>query len=127
LAAPSPKNVTTTCPECQGRRYRKEILDIKVRSRSIAEVLDLTVREAFRFFRAQPAIEKKLKAAHIDLSATEALTILKSIRIVDIALGNGTIKRTVTTPSQRAATILRAIGIKALDPPTPQTSGQTIM
>ena len=54
-------DVTTTCPDCQGRRYRKEILDIKVRSRSIAEVLDLTIREAFRFFRAQPAIEKKLK------------------------------------------------------------------
>jgi excinuclease ABC subunit A len=54
-------DVTTTCPECLGQRYRKEILDIKVRSRSIAEVLDLTVREAFRFFRAQPAIEKKLK------------------------------------------------------------------
>jgi excinuclease ABC subunit A len=54
-------DVTTTCPECQGRRYRKEVLDIKVRSRSIAEVLDLTIREAFRFFRAQPAIEKKLK------------------------------------------------------------------
>ncbi len=54
-------DVTTTCPECQGKRYRKEILDIKVRSRSIAEVLDLTVREAFRFFRAQPAVEKKLK------------------------------------------------------------------
>jgi excinuclease ABC subunit A len=54
-------DVTTTCPECQGRRYRKEILDIKVRSLSIAEVLGLTIREAFRFFRAQPAIEKKLK------------------------------------------------------------------
>ena len=54
-------DVTTVCPECQGRRYRKEILDIKVRSLSIAQVLDLTVREAFRFFRAQPAIEKKLK------------------------------------------------------------------
>jgi excinuclease ABC subunit A len=54
-------DVTTVCPECQGLRYRKEILDIKVRSLSIAQVLDLTIREAFRFFRAQPAIEKKLK------------------------------------------------------------------
>ena len=54
-------DVTTVCPECSGRRYRQEILDIKVRSRSIAEVLELTIREAFRFFRAQPAIEKKLK------------------------------------------------------------------
>ena len=54
-------DVVSTCPECLGRRYRKEILDIKVRSLSIAEVLDLTIREAFRFFRAQPKIEKKLK------------------------------------------------------------------
>jgi len=54
-------DVTSICPECLGKRYRKEILDIKVRSLSIAQVLDLTIREAFRFFRAQPAIEKKLK------------------------------------------------------------------
>jgi excinuclease ABC subunit A len=54
-------DVSMVCPECQGRRYKKEILDVKVRSLSIAEVLDLTVREAFRFFRAQPAIERRLK------------------------------------------------------------------
>ncbi len=54
-------DLTGGCPDCQGRRYRKEILGIHVRNRSIAEVLDLTVREAFRFFGAQPAIVKKLK------------------------------------------------------------------
>jgi excinuclease ABC subunit A len=54
-------DLTVACPECQGRRYKKEILDIKVRSLNIAEVLNLTVREAFRFFRAHPAIQKKLK------------------------------------------------------------------
>jgi hypothetical protein len=42
------------------------------------------------------AIEKKLKAAHIDLSATAALTALKSVRVVDIDLGNGVKKRSVT-------------------------------
>ncbi len=45
-------DVTTICPECQGTRFKKEILNVKVRSLSIAEVLDLTVHEAFRFFRA---------------------------------------------------------------------------
>ncbi len=45
-------DVTVTCPECQGRRYRREVLDVKVRGLGIAEVLDLTAREAFRFFRA---------------------------------------------------------------------------
>ena len=54
-------DVTVTCPECQGSRYRREVLDVKVRGLSIAEVLALTAREAFRFFRAQPAVERRLK------------------------------------------------------------------
>ena len=51
------------------------------------------------------------KAARIDLSATEAVTMLRSIRVVDIDLGNGTTKRAVTAPPPRAAAVLRAIGI----------------
>jgi excinuclease ABC subunit A len=54
-------DVTMTCPECQGTRYKREVLAIKVRSLSVAEVLDLSVREAFRFFRAQPAVQHRLK------------------------------------------------------------------
>ncbi len=60
-------DVTMTCPECEGSRFKKEILDVKVRSLSIAEVLNLTAREAFRFFRAQPAIERRLKFSLEDL------------------------------------------------------------
>jgi excinuclease ABC subunit A len=54
-------DVTVTCPECKGTRYRRELLAVTVRNRSIAGVLDLTVREAFRFFRAHPHIERRLK------------------------------------------------------------------
>ena len=54
-------DVTMTCLECQGARFKKELLNVKVRSLSIAEVLNLTVRQAFRFFRAQRSIEKRLK------------------------------------------------------------------
>ena len=73
------------------------------------------------------AIENKLKTARIDLSATNALTALKSVRIVDINLGNGTTKRSVTHGSQRAATVLRALGVTDLDPPDPPIPRQTIM
>jgi transposase len=73
------------------------------------------------------AIEKKLKAAGIDLSATEALTAVKSVRVVDIDLGNGMTKRSVTRGTQRAATVLRALRIEDLDPPVPPTPGQTVM
>ena len=54
-------DITMTCPECQGSRFKKEILDVKVRNLNIAEVLNLTAGEAFRFFRAQPTVERRLK------------------------------------------------------------------
>ena len=49
------------CPECHGARYRPEILDILYRGRSIADVLALTVREAFVFFRGETKVQAKLK------------------------------------------------------------------
>jgi transposase len=78
-------------------------------------------------FLIHRAIEKKLKAARLDLSATEALTALKSVRVVDIDLGGGTTKRSVTRGTQRAAAVLRALGITDLDPPTPPQQGETVM
>jgi transposase len=73
------------------------------------------------------AIEKKLKAARLDLSATEALTALKSVRVVDIDLGDGTTKQSVTAGTHRAAMVLRALGINKINPPTPPKPGETIM
>lgn len=72
------------------------------------------------------AIEKKLKAARLDLSATAALKALRSVRVVDIDLGNGATKRSVTRGTQRAAAVLRALGITELDPPVPSRPGQTM-
>src|ERR1700736_5433882 len=71
-------------------------------------------------------IEKKLKAAGLDLSATEALTALKSVRVVDIDLGNNKHKRSVTRGTARAASVLRALGISDLNPPDPPQNDQTV-
>ncbi|HUS39910.1 MAG: excinuclease ABC subunit UvrA [Pirellulales bacterium] len=54
-------DVYVHCPECDGKRYRAEVLGIKYRGRNIAEVLDLTIREAFLFFRGKPKVQAKLK------------------------------------------------------------------
>ena len=53
--------VTMTCPECQGTRYQPQMLQVKYRDRSIAEVLAMTVDEAFPFFRGQPRVQRRLK------------------------------------------------------------------
>ncbi len=54
-------DVYMKCSHCGGTRYRAEILDITYRGRDIAEVLDMTVREAFTFFRGQAKVQARLK------------------------------------------------------------------
>jgi len=54
-------DVYMKCAQCGGTRYRKEILSVTYRGRNIAEVLEMTVREAFSFFRGQMKVQAKLK------------------------------------------------------------------
>ncbi|MGE5757140.1 MAG: excinuclease ABC subunit UvrA, partial [Planctomycetaceae bacterium] len=54
-------DVMMRCPECRGTRYRPETLEITYRGRNIAEVLDLTAREAFVFFRHRPKVQARLR------------------------------------------------------------------
>ena len=46
-------DVYLRCPDCNGRRFRPGVLQVKLRERSIADVLDMTVTEALAFFRAE--------------------------------------------------------------------------
>jgi len=54
-------DVYMRCGQCQGTRYRAEILDVMYRGRNIADVLEMTVREAFTFFRGSTKVQAKLK------------------------------------------------------------------
>lgn len=54
-------DVYMKCNQCHGTRYRKEILDVTYRNRNIAEVLEMTVREAFTFFRGSRGVQNKLR------------------------------------------------------------------
>jgi len=54
-------DVYMRCRECDGRRYRREVLEVKYRGRDISEVLEMTAHEAFRFFRGQNKVQAKLK------------------------------------------------------------------
>jgi transposase len=67
-------------------------------------------------FLLDRALEKKMKSTGIDLSSRQAWQTLRTVRVVDIDLGNGEHKQSVTQGSSRAAMILRTLGIRALDP-----------
>ena len=105
----------------------KDVLDMRPIYHRTDDRVEAHIYVAALAFLLHRAIEKKLKAARLDLSATEALTALRSVRVVDIDLGDGTFKRSVTPGSQRAAAVLRALGIVDLDPPAPPQQGETVM
>src|SRR5215813_3934491 len=55
------EDVYVSCQECEGRRYRPEVLGVKLRGRSISDVLQMTVDEAVDFFSAQTGLARRLQ------------------------------------------------------------------
>ncbi len=53
--------VTTTCPDCEGRRFGEEVLRLTVGGRSVADVLEMTAGEALDFFH-DPGVRRRLRA-----------------------------------------------------------------
>ncbi len=54
-------DVYVPCEVCKGRRYNRETLEVKYKGKSIADVLEMSVKEAYQLFKNIPPIERKLK------------------------------------------------------------------
>jgi excinuclease ABC subunit A len=74
-------DVYVTCDVCHGSRYNRETLDIKYKGKSIADVLAMTVEQAFEFFQNVPAVRSKLQT------------------LLDVGLGYITLGQSATTLS----------------------------
>ena len=74
-------DVYVTCDVCHGSRYNRETLDIKYKGKSIADVLAMTVEQAFDFFQNVPPVRSKLQT------------------LLDVGLGYITLGQAATTLS----------------------------
>ena len=54
-------DVYVECEVCKGKRYNRETLEVQYKGKNISEVLDMTVEEAYEFFKTIPALERKLQ------------------------------------------------------------------
>ena len=62
-------DVYVPCEACKGKRYNRETLEVKYKDKTIADVLDMTVEEAVKFFENIPNIQRKIKTlADVGLS-----------------------------------------------------------
>jgi len=54
-------DVYVQCEDCKGKRYNRETLQIQFKGKNISDVLDMSVEEAFEFFKNIPGLKRKLK------------------------------------------------------------------
>jgi len=57
-------DVYVPCEVCKGKRYNRETLEIHYKGKNVAEILEMTVEEALKFFEAVPVIRNKLQTLH---------------------------------------------------------------
>lgn len=94
-------DVYITCEVCKGRRYNRETLEVKYKGKSIADVLDMTVREALAFFDKHTSVKRKLQTLYdvglgyiklgqqaTTLSGGEAQRVKLSTELSKVGTGN---------------------------------------
>ncbi len=54
-------DVYVECEVCKGKRYNRETLEVHYKGKSISDVLDMSVEEAYEFFKTIPSLERKLQ------------------------------------------------------------------
>ncbi|MFW6025423.1 MAG: excinuclease ABC subunit UvrA [Candidatus Woesearchaeota archaeon] len=54
-------DIYITCDECEGKRFNRETLEVRFKGKNIAEVLDMSVDDAYDFFKKIPYLKRKLK------------------------------------------------------------------
>ena len=92
----------------------KDVIEMRPIYHRTASRVEAHIFIASLAFLLDRALEKKLKG--MDLSSPQAWQTLKTVRVVDIDLGNGEHNQSVTQGSRRAVSILTTLGIKDLDP-----------
>ena len=57
-------DIYVPCEVCKGKRYNRETLEVKYKGKNIADVLDMTVEEALKFFDKIPKIKQKMQTLY---------------------------------------------------------------
>jgi transposase len=106
----------------RGFRSLKDVLEMRPIWHQTDERVEAHIFIATLALLLHRALERKLKTAGSDLSATEALQLLKTVHVLESRNPDGTILRRATRGSERADAVLSAVGITECDPPSSLTT-----
>ncbi|GIW96694.1 MAG: UvrABC system protein A [Pirellulaceae bacterium] len=88
-------DIVMTCPTCGGTRYRSDVLQVKYRGQTIADVLEMSAEEAKDFFRGESKVQQRLQV------------------LIDVGLGYLPLGQSATTLSAGEAQRLKLAGFLA--------------
>lgn len=100
IAVPFAADITAVCPTCHGKRYKKQVVDILYKEKSIYEVLELQIEEALTFFDHNKKI-------------TPVLQTLCEVGLSYLKLGQGI--RTLSGGEAQRLKLAKALGTKSAD------------
>lgn len=103
----------------RGFRQLKDVLEMRPIYHHIDTRVEAHIFVAALALLLTRALERKIRAAGLDLSAEQALEALSTVCVVDTTLGEGKTKRSVSRGSAQADRLLRALGITDPTPPVP--------
>ena len=94
-------DVYVPCEQCHGHRYNRETLEVRFKGKSIADVLEMSIEEAYPFFESIPKVARRLKTLNdvglgyvrlgqpaTTLSGGEAQRIKLAAELSKVATGN---------------------------------------
>jgi excinuclease ABC subunit A len=113
-------DVYVSCDVCRGRRFKPEVLDVKVKGRSIADILELTVDEAIRFFVREDRLGQTLW--HLQQVGLGYLRLGQSAT----TLSGGEAQRLKIARELSGASGRRGRKLYLLDEPTTGLSGEDV-
>jgi excinuclease ABC subunit A len=113
-------DVFVPCDACRGLRFKREVLDVQVRDRSIADVLEMTVDEAIRFFVREDKLGRALW--HLQQVGLGYLRLGQSAT----TLSGGEAQRLKIARELSHATGARGRRLYILDEPTTGLSGEDV-
>lgn len=108
-------------------RCLKDVIDMRPIYHQTDPRVQAHIFVAALAFLLHRAIENKLKAKGLDLSADQALTALKTLRLVELEIDGTKTKRCLTQANQHAEQVLTALGLTERRPPDPPKQGDTLV
>ncbi|MDD3755800.1 MAG: excinuclease ABC subunit UvrA [Bacteroidales bacterium] len=83
-------DVKITCEDCHGKRFKEDVLEVTFGQKNIYDILQMTIDDAYEFFKSQYSFSKNKKIANLITQTLNGLELLKKVGLGYLKMGQST-------------------------------------